>query len=262
MIGQLFANASLFAAGFMLFAAMVGARELGALGHRLADRRHGSSSTIEGDANVLLSVALGLLSLLIGFAFSLSLSRYDHRRELVASEASALSTAALRIGLLDAPARDELMPQLRVYAAARVAAGWSAADEERQTLERRAEDLSVPLVRATLTAVAPLRGTATGTFVLDGVNRAIDVADQRRAAADAKLPDRVVEALAAYCVVVAGLFGYALTSTASRNRVVTYLLFALFAFAIAMVLDLDRPRSGAIRIAQKPMTDFLQRLTN
>lgn len=262
MIGPFFQNASLLAAGLILFAAMVGARELGAFGHRVADRRYESSSTIEGDANVLLSVALGLLSLLIGFAFSLSLSRYDHRRELVADEASALSTAAQRIALLDAPARDNLMRQLRVYAVIRVAAGRSATDAERQMLERRAEETSVALAKATVLTVAPLRGTSTGTFILDGVDRATDVADQRRAAADAKLPGRVVEALTAYCIVVAGLIGYALTSTASRNRVVTYLLFGLFAFAIAMILDLDRPRGGAIRIGEKPMTDVLQRLTN
>ena len=61
MIGAFFASASLLVAGVLLFAAMVGARELGALAHRVADRRHALSSAIEGDANVLLSVALGLL---------------------------------------------------------------------------------------------------------------------------------------------------------------------------------------------------------
>ena len=71
----------------------------------------------------------------------------------------------------------------------------------------------------------------------------------------------MVEALAAYCVVVAGLFGYALTSTSSRNRVATYLLFGLFAFAIAMILDLDRPRGGAIMIGQETMFSVMQKLS-
>lgn len=106
MIGQFFADASLFVGGVVVFAAMLGARELGAFARRVADRRHESGPTSESDANVLLSVALGLLSLLLGFAFSLALSRYDDRRELVTSEASAIATAAQRIGLLDAPARD------------------------------------------------------------------------------------------------------------------------------------------------------------
>ncbi len=260
MIGDFFANASLFVAGLLLFAAMVAARELGAFGQRVADRRHGTRSTTEGDANVLLSVALGLLSLLIGFAFSVSLSRYDNRRELVASEASAINTAAQRIELIDTPGRELLIRQMHHYAAARTAAGLSDNDDEQRRLERKAEELSVPLVRSTVAEVRNLRGTSIATFVLDGVGGAIDVADQRRAAADAKLPGRVVEALAVYCVVVAGLFGYALTSTASRNRVASYLLFALFAFAIALILDIDRPGGGAIKIGQGPMVGVLKKL--
>ena len=261
MIGEFFVTAPLFVAGLLLFVVMVGARELGALAHRVADRRHEPQSSNEGDAHVLLSVALGLLSLLIGFAFSLSLSRYDHRRELVTSEASAINTAALRIEMIDSPAREVLMRQLSKYAAARTAAMLSVNDDERRYKEREAEKLSLPLVRSTVEAVRPLGGTSVATFVLDGVNRAIDLADQRRAAADATLPRRVVEALVAYCIMVAGLFGYSLTSTGSRNRIVSYLLFALFAFAISMVLDLDRPSGGSIQIKQEPMIDVLKKLT-
>lgn len=262
MLGKFFADASLFVGALVLFAAMVGAREIGAFAHRVADRRHGSIPATESDANVLLSVALGLLSLLIGFAFSLALSRYDHRRELVASEASAITTAAQRIELLDAPVRDLLMNQVRDYVAVRIAAGESVNIERRNVLERRSTVLSDLLVKSTITAVLPLRGTSTATVVLDGVDRALDLADQRREAENATLPIRVIETLAAYCVAVAGLFGYALTSTASRNRVASYLLFALFASAIAMILDLDRPRGGAIMVGQQPMTEVLQRFSS
>lgn len=262
MIGQFFAEASLVVGGLVLFAAMVGARELGAFARRVADRRHESAPTSESDANVLLSVALGLLSLLLGFAFSLALSRYDDRRELVASEASAIGTAAQRIGLLDAPARDVLMRELRDYTAVRASSGLTINEEKRRLLDRKADGLSIRLVESTLTAVFPLRGTSTAPVVLDGIDRALDLADRRRAAADAKLPSLVVGTLVTYCVVVAGLFGYALTSTASRNRVASYLLFALFASVIAMILDLDRPHGGAIIVGQEPMTSVLQKLTN
>ena len=97
--------------------------------------------------------------------------------------------------------------------------------------------------------------------VLDGVDHAVDLADQRAAAAEAKLPNRVIEALCIYCIVVAGLFGYALATTSTRNRVAGYLLFALFAFAIATILDLDRPLGGSIMVGQEPMMSVLQKLT-
>lgn len=260
MIGHFFADAPLILAGLVLFIAMALARELGTYARHVAARRHEAKPDTNGEANVLLSVALGLLSLLIGFAFSLSLSRFDHRRELVVSEAGALSTAAQRIQLLDSPVRDALTIRLRDYAAARVLAGASDVDEQRHQLERKAEGLSVSLTQATIAAVKPVRGTSTASFVLDGVDHAVDLADQRAAAADARLPDRVVEALSIYCIVVAGLFGYALSTTSSRNRVATYLLFALFAFAIATILDLDRPLGGSIMVGQEPIMSVLQKL--
>ncbi|MEG3153630.1 hypothetical protein [Sphingomonas sp. RB1R13] len=139
-------------------------------------------------------------------------------------------------------------------------AGTSDVDEQRHQLERKAEDLSVPLIQTALAAVMPIRGTSTASFVLDGVDHAVDLADQRAAAAEARLPDRVVEALSIYCVVVAGLFGYALASTSSRNRVASYLVFGLFAFAIATILDLDRPRGGSIMVGEEPMMTVLQKL--
>ncbi|MEG3153631.1 hypothetical protein [Sphingomonas sp. RB1R13] len=83
MIGHFFAHAPLLLAGLALFIAMVLARELGAYASHVAARRHEANPDTNGDANVLLSVALGLLSLLIGFAFSLSLSRFDHRENLL-----------------------------------------------------------------------------------------------------------------------------------------------------------------------------------
>ena len=260
MIGHFFADAPLLVAGVVLFIAMVLARELGAHATKVAARRHAEKSDTNGDANVLLSVALGLLSLLIGFSFSLSLGRFDHRRELVVSEASALSTAVQRIQLLDSPARDALTSQLRNYAKARALAGTTDVDEQRRRLEQKAEELSVPLVQATIAAVTPIRATSTASFVLDGVDHAVELADQRSAAAEAKLPVRIVEALAIYCVVVAGLFGYTLPTTSSRNRVASYLVFSLFAFAVATILDLDRPVGGSITIGQQPIIAVLQKL--
>lgn len=54
----------------VVFAAMITARELGALARHVANRRHETRSDTDGDANVLPSVALGSLSFLIA-SFSL-----------------------------------------------------------------------------------------------------------------------------------------------------------------------------------------------
>ena len=53
------------------------------------------------------SIMLGLLSLLLGFSFSMAVERYSVRRDLVVKEANAIATTWLRAGLLPEPRRRE-----------------------------------------------------------------------------------------------------------------------------------------------------------
>jgi ABC-type Fe3+ transport system permease subunit len=46
---------------------------------------------------------LGLLALLLGFTFAMSMSRYDKRKQMVLEEANAISTTFLRTQLIPEP---------------------------------------------------------------------------------------------------------------------------------------------------------------
>ena len=58
---------------------------------------------------------LGLLALMIGFTFAMSLSRFETRRDAVLNEANAIGTTALRARLLPEPHRTEVLKLLREY---------------------------------------------------------------------------------------------------------------------------------------------------
>src|SRR5262245_4419033 len=70
-----------------------------------------------GDPNVstLESAMLGLLALIIGFTFAMSLSRFEARRDAVLNEANAIGTTALRARLLPEANRAEALKALREY---------------------------------------------------------------------------------------------------------------------------------------------------
>jgi hypothetical protein len=89
-------------------------------------RRKSRSDAREVEDGFTLTSVLGLLALLVGFTFSISLSRYDTRRELVIAEANAIGTTALRVQLLDANVHSELDPLLRAYVAERIVYGSAA----------------------------------------------------------------------------------------------------------------------------------------
>src|SRR3954468_4407549 len=63
---------------------------------------------------------LGLLALMIGFTFAMSLTRFESRRDAVLNEANAIGTTALRARLLPEPYRTEILKLLCEYAQIRV----------------------------------------------------------------------------------------------------------------------------------------------
>ena len=84
-----------------LFSLALSAR-LGALYRKM--RRLPEGEAVKG-LDVVRSATLTLLALLIGFTFSMAVSRYDQRKNYEEAEANAIGTEYLRASLL--PASDE-----------------------------------------------------------------------------------------------------------------------------------------------------------
>ena len=80
------------------------------------------------------------------------------------------------------------------------------------------------------------------------------------AATRARLPARVLDLLALYCLAAAGMLGYTVAAAGGRHRPAAYAMFVLLAFAFATIHDLDRPRSGAILVDQSILADTVRRL--
>ena len=99
--------------------AMVGALELG---RRLGVRqRRAEPEGGDGAAGAIDGVVFALFGLLLAFTFSGAGTRFDHRRELVVSEANAIATAYARVDLLPADAQPEVRELYRGYVEARLA---------------------------------------------------------------------------------------------------------------------------------------------
>ena len=237
--------AAIFFAGLVLF------REIGRFIRR---RQHGADK--ERDAFAMTSV-LGLLALLIGFTFSISLSRYEARRELVVKEANAIGTTWLRMQLLDAGDRARMEDVLRRYVDTRVAFGNASSREDEEAQHRRTEALQDELWGALMVAVAPFRDTPRASLLVDTTNESIDLAAERFATRQAHIPLRIMRMLVLFAWLGAGLVGY----ERSEQRRTTTLLFLLLTLAATLVVDLDRPSSGLINVPQEPMLDLRRSIT-
>src|SRR5260370_7224083 len=72
------------------------------------------------DVGVVQAAVMTLLVLLIGFAFSMAVTRYDQRKNYEEEEANAIGTEYLRAGLLPAPDTQRVRELLRQYLDQRV----------------------------------------------------------------------------------------------------------------------------------------------
>jgi hypothetical protein len=90
------------------------------LGHFLRVRGDRVAGAERGDINVILGATLTLLALIIGFTFSMAITRYEERKGLEEAEANAVRTAYLRADLLPAGAAERMRGLMAAYARQRL----------------------------------------------------------------------------------------------------------------------------------------------
>jgi hypothetical protein len=129
-----------------------------------------------------------LLSLLLGFTLTVSLPRYERRKQLIADEANDVGTRILRAQAFPDPAGTEERALLRQYVDARMAYSEDGlgAEEIRASVQRASALQAVMWnIAAELAKKNPT--CSTGLF-LQALNDAIDVSEKRIAAREYRVP--------------------------------------------------------------------------
>jgi hypothetical protein len=219
---------------------------------KMLARRRPIELHVEG-AGYTVSAIIGLLGLLIGFTFALASERFDTRRDLVVDEANAVSTTWLRQQMLDDPWRSRLVILMRDYVRARQQS--AAADLDPPGLERlglRTAALQRQIWRETTAALRTPSGAPLTVPLTQTTNQMFDLAASRLAANEAKVPLEVILMLIAFATVSALVMGYALAMSGNRFTLISTGVFIMAALAIAMILDLDGPGRGGIRVPEAP----------
>ncbi|MBX9728033.1 MAG: hypothetical protein K2X31_03905 [Sphingopyxis sp.] len=247
--------------GGVIFLVLLVALELGFRVHAIISRRD-KPDTDRPDMDFLLSAAMGLLALLLGFTFSLALNRHEDRRELVIAEANAISTSWLRIQALDEPARAELAQLFRDYALARIA--WSRAHDSDEGASEAALGQSTALQpqiwASARDALRTSRGVVDAKTLLDPINESFDLATERIIQREAQIPNEILAILGLYLLVSTAMIGWRLDGAGRRLPVASAMTVALLSLAAVAIIDLDHARAGGITVSQKAMRDLVPML--
>jgi membrane-bound inhibitor of C-type lysozyme len=237
----------------VLFVLMLLVREGGYQIARARTRRN--ADAIRPQVNVVVTATLALLALLVGFSLTMAVGRYDARRQLVLAEANAIATLHLRARLLPAPTGPELVDRLRQYVELRLDVTGDAYE-----LTRRSETLQGEMLTlvGTLARQEP-RPVSVERFV-DALKDLIDIHERRLSAFESFVPEAVLYLLAIAALGAAFLAGWGSGLGGHRNRLATTVYAALICLVILVIVDLDRPARGLIRVSQRSLERQRQQL--
>ncbi len=213
------------------------------------------------ELGTLEAAGLGLLALMIGFTFAMTLSRFDARLRGVLDEANAISTATLRSGLLPPPHAGEVKRLLADYVRVRLdlidgPRDAAALDKAVQHSNRLQAELWQHAIAVSL---AEPQSIPAGLFAA-GLNQMFDLQETRLAAGRNRVPPAVLFLLLGIAVSVVGLSGYVAGLGGRSGRVPHALMAILLAAVIAMVDDIDRSQSGFITVNQQALLNLERNL--
>ena len=199
-----------------------------------------------------------LLGLLLAFAVSGALQRFDERRQLIVQEATAVSTAYDHLDLLEARFARRAEGQAEVLFRRRASSSTanrsaSTCEGERAIFSRRRRPriaaLKAELWSGTLTACLTATYVSTCSILLPIDDPKVFETARCGSGANEKHPPTIVFAmLYGFGLVGSLLAGFSMAATETPSRV-HLLAFALaLSFALFVMTNVEFPRLGVIRV--------------
>jgi hypothetical protein len=207
------------------------------------------------DYGVVLGATLTLLGLLIGFSFSMAVSRYDQRKNYEEAEANAIGTEYARADLLPAADASRVRELLKKYLDQRI---LFYTTRNRQRLEKINAD-TARLQKELWSAVQSRTAQPTPLVALaiSGMNDVLNSQGYTQAAWWNRIPIPAWGLMATIALCCNLLIGYG-----ARRREARIFLILPFAVSIAfcLIADIDSPHAGAIRVAAHNLESLSQAL--
>lgn len=207
-----------------------------------------------GPLGTIIGATLGLLAFMLAFTFGLAASRFEQRREMVVEEANAIGTTFLRAGFLP---EDQIAPTRRLiseYVSSRLEVVQTGDINHAIT---RAEELHHQLWKEAEVASRTQPNSIPVGLFAQALNEMIDVHSERvLVGLRSRLPLILWGALLFLTALAMAGVGYHEALAKSKRSPATLVLVLSYLIVITLVVDLDRPREGLLKVSQEAMTSL------
>jgi hypothetical protein len=196
------------------------------------------------DFGTILAATLTLLGLLIGFTFSMAISRYDQRKNLEEEEANAIGTEYVRVDLLPAVDTARAHDLLRQYLHQRILFYTTRESDELKKVNASTAQLQGELWSTVRRPAEAQQNAITGIAIM-GMNDVLNSQGYTTAAWLNRIP------LAAWLLMRAIAFGcnFLIGYGARRRESLLFLIVPLaVSISFYLIADIDSPRQGLISV--------------
>jgi hypothetical protein len=208
------------------------------------------------DFNLVIAATLTLLGLIIGFTFSMAVSRYDLRKNYEEAEANAIGTEYVRADLLPDVDAGRVRLLLRQYLDERVMFYQTRDHQELLQINAVTSRLQTDLWNA-VKSPSEAKPTPVVALVVSGMNDVLNSQGYTQAAWWNRIPFAAWGLMVAIAICCNVLIGYgALHAEAKSIRLIVLPLVVAISFLL--IADIDSPRSGVIHVRPQNLMSLAQ----
>jgi hypothetical protein len=207
------------------------------------------------DFAIVQGAALTLLGLLVGFTFSMAISRYEQRKNYEEEEANAIGTEYVRTALLPTEDAARLRDLLTKYLDQRVLF-YSTPDAQRLRQIRTDTSQLQNEMWSIIQSRAAAQPTPTVALSVSGMNDVLNSQGYTQAAWWNRIPLEAWLLLAAIAMGCNLLIGYG----AHRTSFLFIVIPLAVSVSLFLIADIDSPRGGVIRVQPQNLISLSQSL--
>ena len=217
----------------------------GRIGSYIREKRMAKRGEPSSDFNLAVTATLTLLGLIIGFSFSMAMSRYDQRKNYEEAEANAIGTEYVRVDVLPAADALKIKSLLAAYTDLRIAFYQSRNWNELQRINADTAQMQDQLWR-TVEVPASAQPTPVSALTLAGMNDVLNSQGYTQAAWWYRIPTEAWILMIAIALYANLLMGFG--AQGPRTNTLLLVLPLLVGISFLLVADIDSPRGGLVRV--------------
>ncbi len=206
------------------------------------------------DLSTVLAATLTLLGLIIGFSFSMAISRYDQRKNYEEEEANTIGTERARADLLPEPAAKQVRETLKKYLYQRVVFYETRDEQQLQQIDGATARLQSEMW-SIVQAAAKKSPSPVAALAVSGMNDVLNSQGYTQAAWWNRLPVAAWSLMITIAIFCNMLIGY---SAHRRGGLLFIVLPLVLSISFLLISDIDSPRGGLIRVQPRNLEVLLR----